>query len=148
LKIGIIYSTKREKATVSVIEWLFNAFEEEGVEAEAGRPDEMNPGSYDGLVIGSAVYAGKVQADILEFVTDNKSLLSNKPFATFIVCKETEEPECHMSQILQLISDEPLTQQFFEGYMIWRRNFDEQEIQAKEWASEIVNVFSKHPEMQ
>lgn len=144
MKIGIIYSTKREKATVSVVEWLLNAFEKEGVNAEASRPGELDPETFDGLVIGSAVYGGKVQADILEFVTNNKSILSDKPFATFIVCKETKEPECHMSQILQLISDEPLTQEFFEGYMIWRRNFDEQESLAKEWANEIVKAFSNH----
>ncbi len=102
----------------------------------------MSPDSHDGVVIGSAVYGGKVQDDVLQFVSENQSALSQRPLATFVVCKEINEPDCHLEQTLDVLPAEPVKVDFFEGYILFRRDFDEQEAVAKKWTNEILRKFT------
>ncbi|MFO7837628.1 MAG: flavodoxin domain-containing protein [Candidatus Thorarchaeota archaeon] len=66
------------------------------VHFEAGRPSKMIPKSHDRVVFDSAVYGGKVQDDILQFVSEKQSALSQSPLATFFVCKEANKPDCYL----------------------------------------------------
>jgi len=137
-RVGIVYSTKRRKATVQVVEWLKAAFESNGLEVEVGKPEEIDMLNCDLFVLGTSVYAGQVQESILEFVSQNQDLLREKPVATFVVCKEVETPECHMNLVIEKLPKEPMTWINFEGYLMRKGNFRKQQSKADTWVKEII----------
>ena len=141
-RVGIVYSTKRRKATVQVVEWLKAAFESNGLEVEVGKPDEFNALDCDLFVLGTSVYAGEVQEAILEFVSQNQNLLREKPVATFVVCKEVETPECHMNLVIEKLPKEPITWINFEGYVIRKGDFRDQQSKANTWVKDIIGQIS------
>ena len=142
MKVAIIYGTNREKACVKVVDWLKKGFEEEGHEVTVGKPSKFDVLDYDLIVLGSSVYGGKVQEDVIQFVTMNKDVLAGKRLATFIVCKETKTPETHMEQILCLLTEDPVQQMFIEGYMFREKNFGRQEQKAKDWVKAVIGSVS------
>jgi menaquinone-dependent protoporphyrinogen IX oxidase len=142
LKLGIIYGTKRKKATVEVIEWLMEACKKSGIEVEVGKPEEVSDLDHDAFVVGSSIYAGQAQSDLLEFVEQNRETLTSKPVATFVVCKEVECPEDNMAQILERLGSEPISQLFVEGYMIRRGNFDRQRVKVEDWVKDLISKLS------
>ena len=143
LKVGIIYETKRKKATVQVVEWLENALKNHNVEVTAGKPEEFDNLDFDAFIIGSSVYAGQVQQQLLEFIEARKEEIGSKPVAAFVVCKEVEHPrEENLIQILDKLPTEPITDQCFEGYMLRRGNFDRQQSKAEDWVRDFVSKLS------
>jgi len=141
-RVGIVYSTKRRKATVQVVEWLKAAFESNGLEVEVGKPEEIDTLNCDLFVLGTSVYAGQVQESILEFVSQNQDLLREKPVATFVVCKEVETPECHMNLVIEKLPKEPMTWINFEGYVIRKGDFRDQQSKANTWVKDIIGQIS------
>jgi menaquinone-dependent protoporphyrinogen oxidase len=51
-----------------------------------------NIGSYQGVVIGSAIYMGKWMPEALDFVKRNKDILRRVPVAYFLVCMTLARP--------------------------------------------------------
>ena len=51
-----------------------------------------NIGSYQGVVIGSAIYMGKWMPEAVDFVKKNKDLLRRMPVAYFLVCMTLSTP--------------------------------------------------------
>jgi len=141
-RVGIVYSTKRRKATVQVVEWIKAAFESNGLEVEVGKPEEIDTLNCDLFVLGTSVYAGQVQESILEFVSQNQDLLREKPVATFVVCKEVETPECHMNLVIEKLPKEPMTWINFEGYLMRKGNFRKQQGKADTWVKDIISRLS------
>ena len=142
MKLGLIYGTKRKKATVEVIKWLTNAFQEAGIEVDAGKPEDISDLNYDVFVVGSSIYAGQAEDYLLDFVEKNKDTLTSKPVATFVVCKEVECPENNMAQILERLGTDPISQLFVEGYMLRKKNFDDQQGKVEDWAKDLVSKLS------
>jgi len=141
-RVGIVYSTKRRKATVQVVEWLKASFESNGLEVEVGKPEEINTLNCDLFVLGTSVYAGEVQEPILEFVNQNQDLLREKPIATFIVCKEVKTPEGHMNLVIEKLPKKPMTWINFEGYLMRKGGFEKQQSKADTWVKEIIGRLS------
>jgi menaquinone-dependent protoporphyrinogen IX oxidase len=143
LKIAIIYETKRKKATVQVVDWLKNALMNLNVDVKAGKPDEFENLDFDAYIIGSSVYAGKVQDQLLEFIEARKAEIGNKPIAAFVVCKEVKHPrEENLVQILDKLPSEPIAEHCFEGYMLRKGNFEDQRSSAEDWVREFVSKLS------
>jgi len=51
-----------------------------------------NVSSYQGVVIGSAIYMGKWMSDATDFVNENQSILREIPVAYFLVCMTLSQP--------------------------------------------------------
>ena len=49
-------------------------------------------GSYQGVVVGSAIYMGKWMSEATDFVKNNRNLLSQVPVAYFLVCMTLAQP--------------------------------------------------------
>jgi len=72
-----------------------------------------NVGSYQGVIIGSAIYMGKWMSEAADFVKKNKDILSKVPVAYFLVCmtlaqptkKERTEVLSYMDPILKAVPE-------------------------------------------
>jgi menaquinone-dependent protoporphyrinogen oxidase len=51
-----------------------------------------NVGSYQGVVIGSAIYMGEWMPEAVDFIKDNRNLLRKVPVAYFLVCLTMRKP--------------------------------------------------------
>jgi len=51
-----------------------------------------NVSSYQGVVIGSAIYMGKLMSEAIDFVEENKDFLRQVPVAYFLVCMTLSQP--------------------------------------------------------
>jgi menaquinone-dependent protoporphyrinogen oxidase len=51
-----------------------------------------NVGSYQGVVIGSAIYKGKWMSEAADFVKKNRDILRSVPVAYFLVCMTLAQP--------------------------------------------------------
>jgi menaquinone-dependent protoporphyrinogen oxidase len=51
-----------------------------------------NLGSYQGVVVGSAIYMGKWMSDAMDFVNKNQDILRHMPVAYFLVCMTLSQP--------------------------------------------------------
>lgn len=143
MKIAIIYETKRKKATVQVVEWLSNALKSQNVDVTVGKPEDYDSLDFDAFIIGSSVYAGNVQAQLLDFIESRKEEIGTKPVAAFVVCKEVEHPrEQNLVQILDKLAIEPISEYCFEGYMLRKGDFERQQSKAIEWVKEFVSKLS------
>jgi menaquinone-dependent protoporphyrinogen oxidase len=54
--------------------------------------DAGNLSSYQGVVIGSAIYMGKWLSEAMDFVKENRNILSQVPVAYFLVCMTLSRP--------------------------------------------------------
>lgn len=54
--------------------------------------DAGDPGSYQGVIVGSAIYMGKWMPEATDFVKNNRKLLSQLPVAYFLVCMTLSQP--------------------------------------------------------
>jgi menaquinone-dependent protoporphyrinogen oxidase len=72
-----------------------------------------NISSYQGVVIGSAIYMGKWMSEAVDFVKNNKDVLRQVPVAYFLVCLTMREPTeknrakvlSYMDPILQAVPE-------------------------------------------
>ena len=51
-----------------------------------------NVSSYQGVVIGSAIYMGKWMSEAADFVKENRDILRQVPVAYFLVCMTLAQP--------------------------------------------------------
>lgn len=143
MKVAIIYETKRKKATVQVVEWLRNALKSNNVDVAAGKPEEFENLDFDAFIIGSSVYAGKVQEQLLDFIEAKKDEIGSKPIAAFVVCKEVEHPrEQNLVQILDKLPTEPISELCIEGYMLMKGKFENQRSKVEDWVKEFLSKLS------
>jgi menaquinone-dependent protoporphyrinogen oxidase len=60
-----------------------------------------NIGSYQGVVIGSAIYMSKWMSEAIDFVKENKEILCKVPVAYFLVCITLSQPtETNRAKVL------------------------------------------------
>ena len=72
-----------------------------------------NVGSYQGVVIGSAIYMGKWMSEAADFVKKNRDILRQVPVAYFLVCMTLSQPTeknraevlSYMDPILKAVSE-------------------------------------------
>ena len=85
-KVLVAYAT-RAGSTASVAERVAGVLNRSGFVAEAVNVKETRDvGSYDAVVVGSAIRAGKLMPEVLKFLDKNKAALESKPLAAFVVC--------------------------------------------------------------
>jgi menaquinone-dependent protoporphyrinogen oxidase len=85
-KVLVAYAT-RAGSTTGVAERVAEVLNRSGFAAEAVSAKETGDvASYDAVVVGSAVRAGKLMPEVLKFLDKNKSALEAKPLAAFVVC--------------------------------------------------------------
>ena len=90
-KVLVAYAT-RSGSTAGVAERVAEVLNRSGFAAEAVTTKETRDvGSYDAVVVGSAVRAGKLMPEVLNFLVKNKATLEAKPLAAFIVCLAMKE---------------------------------------------------------
>jgi menaquinone-dependent protoporphyrinogen oxidase len=74
-------------STAGIAERIAEVLNRNGLAAEAVRAKEARDiSSYGGVVLGSAVHAGRLHPDALRFVRRNAAELNTRPFAAFVVC--------------------------------------------------------------
>jgi menaquinone-dependent protoporphyrinogen oxidase len=62
--------------------------------------------SYQGVVIGSAIYRGKWMSEAIDFVNKNQDILCQMPVAYFLVCMTLSQPtEEKRAQVLSYMDD-------------------------------------------
>jgi menaquinone-dependent protoporphyrinogen oxidase len=92
-KVLVAYAT-RAGSTAGVAERVAEVLNRSGFAAEAVSAKETRDvGSYDAVVVGSAVRAGKLMPEVLKFLDKNKADLSAKPFAAFVVCMTMKDSD-------------------------------------------------------
>jgi len=85
-KILITYST-RTGSTKGVSEAIAKTLSESGEEVEVISMQEVKDLTpYKAVIAGSAIQAGKWLPEAMEFVSKNKIVLNQKPFAVFLIC--------------------------------------------------------------
>jgi menaquinone-dependent protoporphyrinogen oxidase len=73
----------------------------------------VNLSSYQGVVIGSAIYMGKWMPDAIDFVKQNRDILRQVPVAYFLVCMTLSQPTekkrtevlSYMDSILEIVPE-------------------------------------------
>lgn len=79
-------------STAEVAEMLAAALEEAGAPAEAvsaSKVSDLSP--YRAVVVGSAVHAGQLHADVRTFMARHEAALRDLPLAYFVVCMSMKE---------------------------------------------------------
>lgn len=85
-RVLVAYASKHG-ATAGVAEAVGKELCARGLAADAALIKNVRDlGSYQGVVVGSAIYMGKWMAEARDFVKENRDLLSRVPVAYFLVC--------------------------------------------------------------
>ncbi|MDI6719560.1 MAG: flavodoxin domain-containing protein [Methanomicrobiales archaeon] len=81
---AIVVYASRYGSTKEIAEFIAGKLRGQGVEAEAFSADAApNPGNYDAVVIGSAVYMEHWMGEATEYVRRNRTALSGRPVWLF-----------------------------------------------------------------
>lgn len=132
----IAYSTT-DKHTQSICERIRHVVEAQGQRVVMTAIDDatdIDPESFDKIVIGASIRNGKHRPHVHEFITKNQQCLESRPSAFFSVSlvarkPEKNEPETnpYMQKFLKQISWQPQTLAVFAGkinypiYSFWDR---------------------------
>jgi menaquinone-dependent protoporphyrinogen oxidase len=96
ISLVVIYGTG-EGQTAKIAERIAATVAERGHDASAmdvrDRPDSFTLDEYDAVVVGASIHVGKQQAEVREFVTDNRDALSGMPTAFFQVSLSSANEE-------------------------------------------------------
>ncbi|MBN2464902.1 flavodoxin domain-containing protein [candidate division WOR-3 bacterium] len=85
-KVLVAYATWAG-STAGIADRIAEVLNRKGLAAEAVRAKEVRDiSSYGGVVLGSAVHAGRLHPDALKFMGRHAADLNSKPFAAFVVC--------------------------------------------------------------
>jgi len=83
MKAIVVYASKYG-STKGIAEFIAEKLRQQGTEAEARPVDAVhNPGDYDAIVVGSAVYMMHWLKEATEFVQRNRAALANRPVWLF-----------------------------------------------------------------
>jgi hypothetical protein len=74
----------------------------------------------------------KATVQIVEWLTNALKSLNIDVIHAFVVCKERVHPRTHLVQILEKLPTKPISEQCFEGYMLRKGGFNEQQSKAEE----------------
>jgi len=167
MKIGIIYATNREEATVQIVKWMTDALQQEGYTVTAGKTENFDDFNCDAYLIGGAVYAFSVKrTKINTWLRNNSRNIQNKPLGAFVIAssdplppkdkmkgnfftkflKQTfVNPDRYINTLIGLLPSAPKTTALFKGYMDQedkdKTNFISQESKVRNWAIEACKSF-------
>jgi menaquinone-dependent protoporphyrinogen oxidase len=121
MAILVVYASKHG-STQGIAERITEKLRQLGIQAEA-RPVEAveNPGSYEALVIGSAIYYGSWLKEATEWVHRNRFVLAKLPVWLFSVgplgteVQDAEQQPREMAELQQAIG--PRDQRIFFGVL-------------------------------
>jgi menaquinone-dependent protoporphyrinogen oxidase len=89
----VAYATKHG-STHEVAEWVAAALREHDLDtATAPAASVESLGRYDGVVLGGALYTGRLHADARAFLRRHRNELTRKPCAVFALGPKTLEPD-------------------------------------------------------
>ena len=115
----VAYASKHG-STQGIAQRIAEQLRQLGIQAEARPLDEVwDPGSYEALVIGSAIYYGSWMKEATEWVHRNQAVLARRPVWLFSVgplgteVKDAEQQPKEMAEFQQAIK--PREQRIFFG---------------------------------
>ena len=121
----VAYASKHG-STQGIAQRIAEQLRQLGIQAEARPLDEVsNPGSYEALVIGSAIYYGSWMKEATEWVHRNQAVLARRPVWLFSVgplgteVKDAEQQPKEMAEFQQAIR--PREQRVFFGALDHQR---------------------------
>ena len=129
MKILIVYGTT-EGHTATLVERMRESIAGRGfdvqVEQAGEQPSEI-PADIDGVIVGASVHKTKYQAEVNDFVVENRDRLSALPSAFFQVCLTAADPSPESAQQTQALVDafvqstgwQPETVETFAGKLAW-----------------------------
>jgi menaquinone-dependent protoporphyrinogen oxidase len=83
MNVVVVYAS-RYGATKGIAEFIAGRLRERGVEAVARNVDSLpDPGQYDAVVLGSAVFLGRWMKEAVEFAERNRAALASRPVWLF-----------------------------------------------------------------
>ena len=121
-KILITYAT-RTQTTEGVANAIGNTLSDAGFQVDIYNLNEVkNIESYQTIIVGSAIQAGKWLPEAIEFIKNHQVALQKVKFATFTVCmtlamRNGEKYRFHVESWLKPVRDmaEPISEGFFTG---------------------------------
>lgn len=136
MKIGIVYGTRRNAATVEIVEWMTEHFTSLEYGVACAKPEDYNDFGCDLYVLGTAVYAFSAKRTGLNtFIRKHHDRIVEKPVAVFIVCgADPLDPvrevsplkrglktlflnrEKYLASVTSLLVTPPVSTAFFKGY--------------------------------
>ena len=121
----VAYASKHG-STRGIAQRIAEQLRQLGIQAEARPLDEVwDPGSYEALVIGSAIYYGSWMKEATEWVHRNQAVLARRPVWLFSVgplgteVKDAEQQPKEMAEFQQAIG--PREQRVFFGALDHQR---------------------------
>ena len=77
--------------------------------------------NYDNIIIGSSIYAGKINKKVDNFCNDNLSVILQKRVGLFICCGNEDKA---FKQLEESFNNKILNQSIIKGYFGYEYNFD------------------------
>ncbi|MTI60973.1 MAG: flavodoxin [Firmicutes bacterium] len=121
MKTLIVYATKygtAEKAVKKLTEYLEGDIKIVNI-GEAEEIDDI--ASYELIIIGGSIYAGKIQQEIKKFCESNISLFSSKKIGLFICCGRSDQVA---EQLTASFGEKLLNQAVVRGYFGYEYNLE------------------------
>ena len=122
----LVAYTSKHGSTQGIAQRIAEQLRQLGIQAEARPLDEVsNPGRYEALVIGSAIYYGSWMKEATEWVHRNQAVLARRPVWLFSVgplgteVKDAEQQPKEMAEFQQAIG--PREQRVFFGALDHQR---------------------------
>ncbi|AEF55359.1 menaquinone-dependent protoporphyrinogen IX dehydrogenase [Marinomonas posidonica] len=125
-----VYSTT-DGHTLKISQTMQTVMEQAGEQVQLLPLDQVNAeqlSQCDKLVIGASIRYGKHQPSLVQFITDNKSLIESKPSAFFtvnLVARKAEKCEPHTNpyiiKLLDQLAWQPSLQGVFAGKLHYQQ---------------------------
>ena len=112
-----------------VAEYVGRTLTKDGYQADVlAANDVLDLDSYQAVIVGSAIHAGKIHPQVQAFLEENKEILANKKVAYFLVCltmkDDTEENrEIVLSYLENIKNDFPQIRPVGAGFFAGELNY-------------------------
>ncbi len=90
MKTAIIY-VSHHGTTEKVATMLKGMAKEETDVIDLKKARNLDLNSYDKIIVGGSIHAGKVQSRLQKFCKENETILTSKPLGLFLSCMEENE---------------------------------------------------------
>ncbi|TYL38423.1 protoporphyrinogen oxidase [Natronococcus pandeyae] len=112
-RVLLCYGTS-EGQTSTIAEHMGDVIEDEGHDVTLVHlkhpPDDLDPGSYDGIVVGASIHAGSHQRYVTKFVREHRAALNRCPSAFFSVsltaAHDESDARAPAAELLETFLDE------------------------------------------